>query len=92
MIKYRHGPGHKTSPTAVNYRANIEALRLAGCTHLLASTACGSLQEDISRGQLVIPDSFIDRTMKRNATFYDGTSSKYQGAQNVYIYITTDII
>lgn len=79
ILLSRHGPGHKTSPTAVNYRANIEALRLAGCTHLLASTACGSLQEDISRGQLVIPDSFIDRTMKRNATFYDGTSSKYQG-------------
>ncbi|CAK9822446.1 S-methyl-5'-thioadenosine phosphorylase [Anthophora retusa] len=75
----RHGPGHKTSPTAVNYRANIEALRLAGCTHILASTACGSLQEYIVKGQLVIPDSFLDRTIKRSTTFYDGVSSKYPG-------------
>ncbi|KAF3420856.1 hypothetical protein E2986_01012 [Frieseomelitta varia] len=79
VLLSRHGPGHKTSPTAVNYRANIEALRLAGCTHLLASTACGSLQESICRGQLVIPDSFLDRTIKRNTTFYDGTSPKYFG-------------
>lgn len=79
LPKCRHGPGHKTSPTAVNYRANIEALHLAGCTHVLASTACGSLQESICRGQLIIPDSFLDRTIKRNITFYDGTSSKYFG-------------
>lgn len=79
VILSRHGPGHITSPTAVNYRANIEALRLAGCTHILASTACGSLQETICRGQLVIPDSFLDRTTKRSITFYDGTSPKYFG-------------
>ncbi|XP_012221003.1 S-methyl-5'-thioadenosine phosphorylase [Linepithema humile] len=75
----RHGIGHKISPTAVNYRANIEALRLVGCTHLLASTACGSLTESIGRGQLVIPDSFLDRTNARKRTFYDGTSDKYSG-------------
>ncbi|KAK1133062.1 hypothetical protein K0M31_014425 [Melipona bicolor] len=79
VLLSRHGPDHKTSPTAVNYRANIEALRLAGCTHILASTACGSLQESICRGQLVIPDSFLDRTIKRDTTFYDGTSPKYFG-------------
>ncbi|KOC59769.1 S-methyl-5'-thioadenosine phosphorylase, partial [Habropoda laboriosa] len=79
ILLSRHGPVHKTSPTAVNYRANIEALRLAKCTHILASTACGSLQECIFRGQLVIPDSFLDRTIKRSTTFYDGTSSKYSG-------------
>lgn len=67
------------SPTLVNYRANIEALRLAGCTHVLASTACGSLRESIGRGQLVIPDSFIDRTNSRKSTFYDETSCKYKG-------------
>lgn len=67
------------SPTAVNYRANIEAFRLAGCTHVLASTACGSLVESIGRGQLVVPDSFLDRTNSRKGTFYDGTSSKYKG-------------
>ncbi|XP_054011362.1 S-methyl-5'-thioadenosine phosphorylase [Hylaeus anthracinus] len=79
VLLSRHGPGHKISPTTVNYRANIEALRLAGCTHILASAACGSLQESICRGQLVVPDSFIDRTIKRHVTFYDGSSSKYSG-------------
>lgn len=63
----------------MNYRANIEALRLAKCTHILASAACGSLQESISKGQLVVPNSFIDKTIKRNTTFYDGTSSEYSG-------------
>ncbi|CAL7949827.1 unnamed protein product [Xylocopa violacea] len=79
VILSRHGPQHRIGPTAVNYRANIEALRLAGCTHVLASTACGSLQENIGRGQLVVPDSFLDRTIKRNTTFYDGTSPRYSG-------------
>lgn len=67
------------TPTLVNYRANIEALRLAGCTHILASTACGSLSEDIDKGQLVIPDSYIDRTVHRKNTFFDGTSPNYAG-------------
>ncbi|XP_043255259.1 S-methyl-5'-thioadenosine phosphorylase [Colletes gigas] len=79
VLLSRHGPGHTISPTGVNYRANIEALRLAGCTHILATAACGSLQEFICKGQLVIPDSFIDRTIKRHVTFYDGTSPKYPG-------------
>lgn len=75
----RHGVGHTITPSAVNYRANIEALRLAGCTHILASTACGSLTESIGRGQLVIPDSFIDRTFHRKNTFYDASSVNYSG-------------
>ncbi|XP_076755991.1 S-methyl-5'-thioadenosine phosphorylase [Xylocopa sonorina] len=79
IMLLRHGPHHTIGPTEVNYRANIEALRLAGCTHVLASTACGSLQESIGRGQLVVPDSFLDRTIKRNTTFYDGTLSRYSG-------------
>ncbi|XP_076233636.1 S-methyl-5'-thioadenosine phosphorylase [Calliopsis andreniformis] len=79
VLLSRHGPSHTLSPSAVNYRANIEALRIARCTHILASTACGSLQESIFKGHLVIPDSFIDRTFNRNVTFYDGTSSNYPG-------------
>ncbi|XP_014208413.1 S-methyl-5'-thioadenosine phosphorylase [Copidosoma floridanum] len=79
VLLSRHGSGHKKAPTAVNYRANIEALRLVGCTHILASTACGSLAESIGRGQLVIPDSFIDRTVHRKNTFYDGTSANFSG-------------
>lgn len=83
VLLSRHGQGHTVSPSNVNYRANIEALRLAGCTHILASTACGSLVEEITRGQLVIPDSFLDRTVKRDRTFYDGTSKNYPGVCHV---------
>lgn len=79
VLLSRHGPTHEISPNAVNYRANIEALKLIGCTHILASTACGSLQESICKGQLVIPDSFLDRTISRKVTLYDGTSSRYAG-------------
>lgn len=75
----RHGIGHTINPSSVNYRANIEALRSVGCTHVLASTACGSLAESIDRGHLVIPDSFIDRTINRKNTLYDGSSGKYAG-------------
>ncbi|XP_029053061.1 S-methyl-5'-thioadenosine phosphorylase-like [Osmia bicornis bicornis] len=83
ILLSRHGPGHKIGPSEVNYRANIEALKLAGCTHVLASTACGSLQESISRGQLIIPDSFLDRTIARKVTLYDGTSPKYKGVCHI---------
>ncbi|XP_033220508.1 S-methyl-5'-thioadenosine phosphorylase isoform X3 [Belonocnema kinseyi] len=79
----RHGVGHTINPSAVNYRANIEALRAAGCTHVLASTACGSLTESIDRGHLIIPDSFIDRTIHRKGTLYDGTSPKYPGVCHI---------
>ncbi|XP_012267438.1 S-methyl-5'-thioadenosine phosphorylase [Athalia rosae] len=83
VLLSRHGVGHKIIPSNVNYRANIEALRLAGCTHILASTACGSLQESIRPGDLVLPDSFLDRTSKRANTFFDGTSKEYQGVCHV---------
>lgn len=61
MLLARHGRGHNISPTNVNYRANVWALKHVGCTHLIVSTACGSLQEDIHPGDLVILNSFIDR-------------------------------
>lgn len=59
-------------PSNINYRANIWALKNIGCTHVIASTATGSLQEHIAPGDIVIIDSFIDRTTKRNQTLYDG--------------------
>ena len=62
-------------PTNVNFRANIWALKELGCTHLIVSTATGSLKEEIKPGQLVIIDNFIDRTTKRKQTFYDGNDS-----------------
>ncbi|MDJ0866801.1 MAG: S-methyl-5'-thioadenosine phosphorylase [Myxococcota bacterium] len=67
----RHGRQHTIPPTHVNNRANIAALRDAGCTHLLSTTAVGSLREEIDRGHLVIVDQFIDFTRHRGITFHD---------------------
>jgi len=71
VILSRHGLHHTIPPSKVNNRANIWALRECGCTHILATTACGSLREDIGRGDLVIPDQFIDFTRHRDITFFD---------------------
>jgi len=71
VILSRHGPGHSVNPTNINYRANIWAIKDQGCTHILSTTACGSLREDIKPGDFVFPDQFIDRTSKRIYTFYD---------------------
>jgi 5'-methylthioadenosine phosphorylase len=67
----RHGRKHTITPTNVNYRANIQSLKDQGCTHILATTACGSLREEIGRGDLVILDQFIDFTRLRKLSFYD---------------------
>ncbi len=67
----RHGTRHQFSPTQVNNRANIHALKEAGVTHILATTACGSLRRKIDRGHFVIIDQFIDFTRFRKNTFYD---------------------
>ena len=67
----RHGREHTIPPTQVNYRANIQALKDIGCTHILATTAVGSLREEIFRGDLVIIDQFIDFTKQRKMTFHE---------------------
>ena len=67
----RHGKKHTIYPSAVNFRANIHALKSLGCTHVVAATACGSLREEIAPGHLVFIDQFIDRTTKRASTFYE---------------------
>ena len=67
----RHGRKHTITPTNVNYRANIQSLKDHGCTHILATTACGSLREEIGRGDLVILDQFIDFTRLRKLSFFD---------------------
>jgi 5'-methylthioadenosine phosphorylase len=71
VIISRHGKGHTIMPTNVPYQANIHALKEAGCSHILATTACGSLKEEIKPGDLVFIDQFIDRTCKRKSTFYE---------------------
>jgi len=70
-ILARHGLNHSLSPSNVNYRANIWALKEIGCTHILASTAVGSLEVEIEPGHLVFPSQFIDFTKGRNSTFFD---------------------
>jgi 5'-methylthioadenosine phosphorylase len=67
----RHGREHTIPPTQVNYRANIQALKDQGCSHILATTACGSLREQIERGDLVILDQFIDFTRLRKISFFE---------------------
>lgn len=67
----RHGRDHTIPPTCVNYRANIQALKQAGCTHIIATTAVGSLREEIERGDLVFVDQFIDFTRFRKTTFHE---------------------
>uniref|UniRef100_A0A8C6KH86 Methylthioadenosine phosphorylase n=1 Tax=Nothobranchius furzeri TaxID=105023 RepID=A0A8C6KH86_NOTFU len=60
VLLARHGRQHTIMPSNVNYQANIWALREEGCTHLLVTTACGSLREEIQPGDMVIIDQFID--------------------------------
>jgi len=67
----RHGKDHSIYPTKVNFRANIWALKEQGCTHIIASTAVGSLRQEIAPGHLVFPNQFIDHTRKRVVTFFD---------------------
>jgi len=70
----RHGSNHQFSPTHVNYRANIQALKDLNVTHIIATNACGSLKEEIDRGDFIIPSQFIDFSKHRINTFYDDFS------------------
>ncbi|MGI9132575.1 MAG: S-methyl-5'-thioadenosine phosphorylase [Rhodoferax sp.] len=70
VLLARHGRAHTIAPTQVNYRANIAALKAQGCTHILATTAVGSLREEIGRGHLVVIDQFIDFTKQRAMSFH----------------------
>ena len=67
----RHGKGHKVSPSNINFRANIEALKKCGVTDIISVSAVGSLKEHLLPGTFVIVDQFIDRTFARNKTFFD---------------------
>jgi 5'-methylthioadenosine phosphorylase len=71
VIIARHGKDHSIFPSAVNFRANIQALKDQGCTHILAATAVGSLRQEVEPGHLVFPSQFIDHTRKREVTFFD---------------------
>jgi 5'-methylthioadenosine phosphorylase len=66
----RHGKGHVYSPSDINYRANIDALKRAGVTDLVALSACGSFREELPPGTFVLVDQFVDRTHKRENSFF----------------------
>ncbi|KYC51497.1 MAG: S-methyl-5'-thioadenosine phosphorylase [Candidatus Methanofastidiosum methylothiophilum] len=70
-ILARHGRNHSIHPSGVNYRANVWSLKEIDCTHIIATTAVGSLRDEIHPGHLVFPDQFIDFTKKREYTFFD---------------------
>jgi 5'-methylthioadenosine phosphorylase len=66
----RHGRGHALSPSGINYRANIYALKQAGVTDLVSVSACGSFKSELYPGLFVLPDQFVDRTFGRQSSFF----------------------
>ncbi|HMK79620.1 MAG TPA: S-methyl-5'-thioadenosine phosphorylase [Xanthobacteraceae bacterium] len=66
----RHDKGHRLSPSDINYRANIDALKRVGVTDLVSVSACGSFQEELPPGAFVLVDQFVDRTHKRESSFF----------------------
>jgi 5'-methylthioadenosine phosphorylase len=66
----RHDKGHRLSPSDINYRANIDALKRVGVTDLVSLSACGSFKEDLPPGSFVLVDQFVDRTYKRESSFF----------------------
>ena len=66
----RHGRGHRLAPSDINYRANIDVLKRAGCTDVISVSACGSFREELTPGTFVLVDQFIDRTFARAKSFY----------------------
>src|SRR6201992_4156517 len=66
----RHGRGHIQTPTSVNFRANIDAMKRIGVTDVISVSACGSLKEELPPGTFVMADQFIDRTFAREKSFF----------------------
>ncbi|HVX98973.1 MAG TPA: S-methyl-5'-thioadenosine phosphorylase [Pseudorhodoplanes sp.] len=66
----RHDKGHRLSPSDINYRANIDVLKRAGVTSLVSLSACGSFKEELPPGTFVLVDQFVDRTYKRESSFF----------------------
>jgi len=68
----RHGRGHRLLPSEINYRANVFGMKQLGVERMISVSTAGSMKEEIKPGDLVVPDQFIDRTIKRPATFFGG--------------------
>ncbi len=80
----RHGVGHFITPSEVNYRANIYALKSLGATRIVSISACGSLREDYAPGQIVIPDQIYDNTKDRARTFFGEGLVAHVGAADPF--------
>ena len=66
----RHGRGHRIPPDAINYRANIDAMKRAGVTDLISLSACGSFKPELFPGHFILVDQFVDRTWGRASSFF----------------------
>ncbi len=80
----RHGRHHTLPPHMINYRANVWAMRSAGCRCIISPCAAGSLQEHVAPGDFVVCDQYVDRTNSRRDTFYDGPIVAHVSAANPY--------
>jgi 5'-methylthioadenosine phosphorylase len=89
----RHGRGHRLLPSEINYRANVFGMKQLGVTHLVSVSTAGSLKEEIHPGELVVPDQFIDRTIKRPMTFFgDGLVAHVSMADPVCANLASDLV
>src|SRR3546814_8058136 len=79
----RHGRGHRYSPTDVNYRANIDALKRAGVTDIVSMSAVGSLKHEYAPGHFVLADQFIDRTFAREKSRSEEHTSELQSLMRI---------
>ena len=80
----RHGKGHTISPSEINYRANIYALKTLGVNRIVSISAVGSLQEELAPGNIVIPDGLFDNTRKRINTFFTNSMVAHIGVANPF--------
>ncbi|CAD5112124.1 DgyrCDS1364 [Dimorphilus gyrociliatus] len=83
VLLSRHGRKHNINPTNVNYQANMYAFWKEGCSHVIVTTACGSLKDEMAPGHLVFLDQFIDRTNKRPLTMFDGGENSLKGVCHI---------
>jgi 5'-methylthioadenosine phosphorylase len=81
LLLGRHGPGHLIPPSLIPFRANIFALKQLGCTHIIASGACGSLRQEFKPRDLVIADQVIDRTYRRAGSFFENAAVHVEFAE-----------
>jgi 5'-methylthioadenosine phosphorylase len=88
----RHGVGHRLSPSDIPFRANIAALKMAGCTDIVSVSACGSLREHLAPGHFVIVDQYVDRTVERARSFFgEGCVAHVPMAQPVCARLATAV-